>query len=202
VPCEEVPSRRDAAETRNRDGCATSVRSPFARRKELNYAGMGFANWTTTMTRKRTINQPFALACLDFLFWSLLAALDREFPSSKGTIRRSGTRLNMRLKKRLRLEQAARPCRRGTYPLSASLAFVAQTGSLPCRRMASCRVSTVRVRVRPAGTLPISNRQYGRLPICATRTGGSPVLPIFWSEGEAWNVRIRLEPERTYNGRA
>jgi hypothetical protein len=63
---------------------------------------------------------------------------------------------------------AAATGNRGLYLFSVWRAFVAQTGSLLCRRMASCGVSTVWARVGVVGALPITNRRYGRLPICAT----------------------------------
>jgi hypothetical protein len=66
-------------------------------------------------------------------------------------------------------------------PACECRAFVAQTGSLLCRRMPPCRVSTNREHVRLADTLPISNRRYGRLPICATLKGYIGAALIFVS---------------------
>src|SRR5207249_12051904 len=54
------------------------------------------------------------------------------------------------------------------YLFSASAVFVAQTASLRCRRMPSCRTAPWPGRRNTATALPICNRRYGRLAICAT----------------------------------
>ncbi len=57
-------------------------------------------------------------------------------------------------------------------------AYVAQTAPAAAglyRRMPSCRVSTIRACIDLGGTLPISNRRYGRLAICATLNGSRDV---------------------------
>src|SRR5439155_181062 len=55
-----------------------------------------------------------------------------------------------------------------SYLFSASVVFVAQTASLLYRRMPSCRTAPWAGRRNTAKALPICNRRYGRLAICAT----------------------------------
>src|SRR5439155_7583015 len=55
-----------------------------------------------------------------------------------------------------------------SYLFSASVVFVAQTASLLYRRMPSCRTAPWPGRRNTAKALPICNRRYGRLAICAT----------------------------------
>src|SRR6185295_10441612 len=70
---------------------------------------------------------------------------------------------------------------------------VAQTGRLPCRRLATCG---------RANGLPTANRRHGRLPVCATRAGLRPPLAdrgqnVGYDFG-LWfrsNVSLAMEPD-------
>ena len=57
---------------------------------------------------------------------------------------------------------------RALYVVSASAGFVAQTVSLLYRKMPSCRIVPWPEPVNFGNVLPIDNRRYGRLTICAT----------------------------------
>ena len=55
-----------------------------------------------------------------------------------------------------------------TDVFSDSAVFVAQTASLLFRRMSSCSTAPWPERLNSANALPIDNRRYSRLSICAT----------------------------------
>jgi len=68
---------------------------------------------------------------------------------------------------RIQTDPAPHPSPLGNL-FSALLVFVAQTASLLYRRMTSCRTAPWPGRRNTAKTLPICNRRYSRLAICAT----------------------------------
>src|SRR5205814_2747386 len=69
------------------------------------------------------------------------------------------------------------PWAQAQYVSNASAVRVAQTASLLCRRMRSCRTAPWPECLISANTQPIANRRYSRLTICATlnryRPGGT-----------------------------
>jgi len=68
--------------------------------------------------------------------------------------------------------------RKRSIPASGGRAsdIVAQISNLPYRRIAFCRACVRSKRQQAFGTLPITNRRYGRLEICATLSTAVPMV--------------------------
>jgi hypothetical protein len=78
------------------------------------------------------------------------------------------------------------------YVFSVGPTLVAQTCSLLCRRIVSCTHPPVRARLAFADALPIANRRYGSLKICATLNG--------YSSGEPYPVSARCADLQSATG--
>jgi len=98
-------------------------------------------------------------------------------------ISRITSRGHERCRMRWSLSPHPSPLPRGEYVFSQLAAPVAQTWSLPYRRFSTCQPPLA------SNVLPITNRRYGRLKICAT-------LNTYRGEGEPFPSRRTIQISR------
>jgi hypothetical protein len=65
-------------------------------------------------------------------------------------------------------------------PAAGGLPVVAQDGILLCRKLATCEIAGRPERAARDRTMPIANRQYSRMPSCATVTAAFAALDGSW----------------------